>query len=203
MAWPLLLQWHLPPQQLASSTAPLLDAVAVSQFSAGVPFVQAGAAAACLGALLALITGVGRTTLAMARERDLPAPLARVGGTHTVPFVAELAVAAVVVVLLLSTNVMTVVGFSSFGVLIYYAVTNAAAFTLAGRPWHAPRWLNVLGFLGCLVLAVTLPPASVLVMAAVLAVGVAGRFLVLRLRRTPRRDRPFKRVRSNGTNGRH
>ncbi|MGO4227306.1 APC family permease [Arthrobacter sp. YAF34] len=193
----LLLQWHLPPQQLASSTAPLLDAVAVSQFSAGVPFVQAGAAAACLGALLALITGVGRTTLAMARERDLPSPLARVGGTHTVPFVAELAVAAVVVVLLLSTNVMTVVGFSSFGVLIYYAVTNAAAFTLAGRPWHAPRWLNVLGFLGCLVLAVTLPPASMLVMAAVLAVGVAGRFLVLKLRRTPPagqavQESPFK-----------
>ncbi|PVZ54103.1 APC family permease [Arthrobacter sp. H-02-3] len=180
-----LLQWHLPPQQLAESTAPLLDAVAVSQLSAGVPFVQAGAAAACLGALLALITGVGRTTLAMARERDLPARLARVGGPHTVPFVAELAVAAVVIVLLLSTNVMTVVGFSSFGVLIYYAVTNAAAFTLARRPWHAPRWLNVLGFLGCLVLAVTLPPASMLVMAAVLAVGVAGRFLVLRWRRTP------------------
>ena len=79
---------------------------------------------------------------------------------------------------------MTVVGFSSFGVLVYYAVTNAAAFTLAAPPWHAPRWLNVLGFLGCLVLAVTLPPASMLGMAAVLAVGVAGRFLVLRLRRT-------------------
>ncbi len=107
----------------------------------------------------------------MARERDLPAPLARVGGAHTVPFVAELAVAAVVIVLLLTTDVMTVVGFSSFGVLIYYAVTNAAAFTLAERPWHAPRWLNVLGFLGCLVLAFTLPPASVLVMVAVLAVG--------------------------------
>ncbi|WP_261792367.1 APC family permease [Arthrobacter sp. PM3] len=184
-----LLQWHLPPQLLAGSTAPLLDAVAVSQLSGGVPFVQAGAAAACLGALLALITGVGRTTLAMARERDLPGPLARVGGTHTVPFVAELAVAGVVIILLLlSTNVMTVVGFSSFGVLIYYAVTNAAAFTLAGRPWHAPRWLNVLGFLGCLVLAVTLPPASMLVMAAVLTVGMAGRYLVLRLRRTRRKD---------------
>ena len=98
-----LLQWHLPPQQLASSTAPLLDAVAVSSLRGGVPFVQAGAAAACLGALLALITGVGRTTLAMARERDLPAPLARVGGAHTVPFIAELAVAAVVIALLLST----------------------------------------------------------------------------------------------------
>ncbi|MEO3933425.1 APC family permease [Micrococcaceae bacterium Sec7.4] len=178
----LLLQWHLPAEQLAGSAAPLLDAVTSSGLSAGAPFVQAGAAAACLGALLALITGVGRTAMAMARERDLPSPLARVGGAHTVPFVAELTVAAAVIVLLLTTNVLTVVGFSSFGVLVYYSVTNAAAFTLSARPWHAPRWLNVLGFLGCLLLAVTLPPASVLGMAAVLAVGVAGRFLVLRRR---------------------
>ena len=82
----------------------------------------------------------------MARERDLPAPLARVGGRHTVPFVAELAVAAVVILLLLTTDVMTVVGFSSFGVLIYYAVTNAAAFTLDVHPAHAPKWLNAAGF---------------------------------------------------------
>ncbi len=174
-----LLQWHLPAEQLARSTAPLLDAVAGSQLSAGAPFVQAGAAAACLGALLALITGVGRTAMAMARERDLPSPLARVRGAHTVPVTAELTVAAAVIVLLLTTNVLTVVGFSSFGVLVYYAVTNAAAFTLPARPWHAPRWLNALGFLGCLVLAATLPSASVLGMAAVLAVGIAGRFLVL------------------------
>ena len=178
----LLLQWQLPAAQLANSTAPLLDAVTSSGLSAGAPVVQAGAAAACLGALLALITGVGRTAMAMARERDLPSPLARVGGAHTVPFLAELTVAAAVIVLLLTTSVLTVVGFSSFGVLVYYSVTNAAAFTLPARPWHAPRWLNVLGFLGCLVLAVTLPPASVLGMAAVLAVGVAGRFLVLRRR---------------------
>ena len=178
----LLLQWHLPAEQLARSTAPLLDAVNASRLSAGAPFVQAGAAAACLGALLALITGVGRTAMAMARERDLPSPLARVGGVHTVPYLAELAVAAAVVVLLLTSNVLTVVGFSSFGVLVYYAVTNAAVFTLTARPWHAPRWLNALGFAGCLLLAVTLPPASVLGMAAVLAVGVAGRFVVLRRR---------------------
>jgi APA family basic amino acid/polyamine antiporter len=179
----LLLQSHLPDGQLAASTVPLLDAVANSQLAAGAPLVQAGAAAACLGALLALITGVGRTALAMARERDLPAPLARVGGSHTVPFVAELAVAAVVILLLLTTDVMTVVGFSSFGVLIYYAVTNAAAYTLDEHPYHAPRWLNVAGLISCLLLAFTLPPTSVLGMAAVLALGVAGRWVVLRLRR--------------------
>jgi APA family basic amino acid/polyamine antiporter len=179
----LLLQNHLKDGQLAASAVPLLDAVVNSRLAAGAPLVQAGAAAACLGALLALITGVGRTALAMARERDLPAPLARVGGRHTVPFVAELAVAAVVILLLLTTDVMTVVGFSSFGVLIYYAVTNAAAYTLDEHPYHAPKWLNVAGFISCLLLAFTLPPTSVLGMAAVLAAGAAGRFLVLRLRR--------------------
>lgn len=179
-----LLQWHLPAGLLAGSSAPLLDAVTNSALQAGSPVVQAGSAAACLGALLALITGVGRTTMAMARERDLPAPLARVGGTHTVPYVAELTVAAAVVVLLLTTNVLTVVGFSSFGVLVYYAVANAAAFTLTGRRRLAPRWLNSLGFAGCVVLALTLPPASALGMAAVLAAGIAGRFLVLRRRKS-------------------
>jgi APA family basic amino acid/polyamine antiporter len=178
-----LLISHLSPHRLAETTSPLLEAVTHSRLSAGAPFVQAGAAAASLGALLALITGVGRTALAMARERDLPAPLARVGGAHVVPIVAELAVAAAVIVLLLTTNVLTVVGFSSFGVLIYYAVTNASAFTLAEHPGHAPRWLNAAGFLGCLILAVTLPPGSVLGMAAVLAVGVVGRYAVLRLRK--------------------
>ena len=177
----LLLPAHLG-DRLATTRTPLLDAVLDSGLAAGAPLVQAGAAAACLGALLALITGVGRTTMAMARERDLPGPLAKVGGAHTVPFVAELAVAGVVILLLLTTDVMTVVGFSSFGVLMYYAIANASAFTLAAHPGYAPRWLNAVGFLGCVVLAFTLPAGSVLTMAAVLAAGVAGRWLVLRFR---------------------
>ncbi|CAN7336911.1 APC family permease [Pseudarthrobacter oxydans] len=182
LALSLLLLNHLPGGQLAATRTPLLDAVLESRFEGGAVLVQVGAAAACLGALLALITGVGRTTLAMARERDLPSPLAKVGGKHTVPYAAELAVAAVVILLLLTTDVMTVVGFSSFGVLTYYAVANASAYTLAAHPGYAPKWLNAVGFAACLLLAFTLPPASVLTMVAVLAAGVAGRWLVLRLR---------------------
>ncbi|WP_458781940.1 APC family permease [Arthrobacter sp. D3-16] len=182
LALALLLLNHLPGGELAATQTPLLEAVLQSRLSAGAPLVQAGAAAACLGALLALVTGVGRTTLAMARKRDLPRPLARVGGKHTVPYAAEVAVAAVVILLLLTTDVMTVVGFSSFGVLLYYAVANASAYTLASHPGYAPKWLNAVGFLACLLLAFTLPPASVLTMMAVLAAGVAGRWLVLRLR---------------------
>lgn len=169
---------------LADAPAPIHDLVAGAGPAAG-GIVQAGAAAACLGALLALIAGVGRTSLAMAREGDLPGPLARIAGSHSVPWAAELAVCAVVVLLVVGGNVLTVIGFSSFGVLVYYAVANASAFTLprSERPWYSPRWLNAAGAVACLALAFTLPLASALVMAGVLAAGVAGRAVVLAARR--------------------
>ena len=90
--------------------------------------------------------------------------------------------------LVLSGSVLTVVGFSSFGVLVYYAVANASAYTLTPdeRPRYSPRWLNIAGVAGCLVLAFTLPWQSAAVMAAVLAAGAAGRAAVVSARR--RRD---------------
>ncbi|MHA7283834.1 APC family permease [Arthrobacter sp. TMS2-4] len=178
----------LGPEALAASTAPLLDVVdagARPDGAAGVlnAVVVGAAALASLGALLALIAGVGRTSLAMARARDLPVVLSRISTRFGVPWAADVATAVVVVVLLLATDVLTVVGFSSFGVLVYYAIANISAFTLADRQWYAPRWLNAVGAVACMVLAVTLPATSVLTMLAVLAAGVAVRAVVLARRR--------------------
>ncbi|MGA9309239.1 MAG: hypothetical protein WBV74_02580 [Pseudonocardiaceae bacterium] len=50
----------------------------------------------------------------------------------------------------------------------YYAIANAASFTLPGRQRRWRRPLAVLGFTGCAVLAVTLPLRTVLTGAAVL-----------------------------------
>lgn len=165
---------------LPGTAAPLLAVAENVGGSVGTFTVTAAAALASLGALLALIAGVGRTSLAMARHGDLPRPLSRVGNRFEVPFVAEIAVAIAVIVLLLTTDVLTVIGFSSFAVLIYYAVTNVSALTLSERPWYWPRVLNVAGLAGCLVLAFTLPPVSVLVMLAILLAGLAGRAVVPR-----------------------
>lgn len=172
----------LGPGGLAESTTPLLDLVQNIGNSVGTAAVTIAAAAATLGALLALVAGVGRTTLAMARKGDLPRPLAAVSQRFRVPFAADLSVAGLVIVLLLSTDVLTMVGFSSFGVLIYYAIANLAAFTLDERPWYWPKALNLAGLAGCLLLAFTLPVMSVLIMCAVLAAGIAGRAFVLFLR---------------------
>ncbi|MFF0944396.1 APC family permease [Kocuria sp. CPCC 205300] len=169
--------------RLASAAAPLLTVVEVAGWSAGAVVVTAAAALATLGALLALVAGISRTALAMARQRDLPGPLGAVSGRHRVPWAAEVAVAGVVVVLVLVGDVRTVIGFSSFGVLVYYALANLSALTLRERPGWAPRAVNALGLAGCLLLALTLPAASVLTMLGVFAAGLAGRAAVLSRRR--------------------
>lgn len=89
----------LGPEELARAAAPLSDAVRAAGADRLVPVVRAGAAVAALGSLLALILGVSRTTLAMARDRHLPHALAAVHPRFQVPHRAELLVGAVVAVL--------------------------------------------------------------------------------------------------------
>lgn len=150
-----------------------------------VPVVTVGAAAAALGALLSLLAGVGRTSLAMARHDDLPRWLDAVDPRHQVPLRAEVTLAVVVCVLVLAVDLRGVIGFSSFGVLVYYLVANLAAFTQRQQDRRTPRGLQVAGALGCVVLVATLPPSSVVAGTTVLAAGV-----VYRLWRTRARARP-------------
>ncbi|KAA1252075.1 APC family permease [Mycobacterium simiae] len=171
------------PDRLAAATAPLAEAVRAAGAAPLVPVVAVGGALASLGALLALIAGVGRTALAMARHRDLPGWLAAVHPRHRVPHHAELALAAVVSVLVATVDLRGVIGFSSFGVLIYYAIANAAAYTLPSRSWL--RIVAVGGLIGCLVLVVTLPWESIGAGLGMFALGVGGRWLVLRRRTRP------------------
>jgi amino acid transporter len=118
----------------------------------------------------------------MARHHDLPGWLAAVHPRYRVPHHAEIALAVVVSIVVATADVRGVIGFSSFGVLIYYAIANAAAFTQppAQRRW--PRWLNLLGAAGCLILVATLPWQSVLAGVIMFALGLAGRAAVLAAR---------------------
>jgi APA family basic amino acid/polyamine antiporter len=144
--------------------------------------VSAAAAAAALGALLALIAGVGRTTLAMAREGDLPRPLAAVHERYAVPHVAEITLAVVVCLLVVLTDLRGAIGFSSFGVLTYYAVANASALTQDRAHRRYPRVVAVVGLVGCVALALAVPATSLVAGLGVLAVGLLGRAVVLRRR---------------------
>ncbi|MDQ3312070.1 MAG: amino acid permease, partial [Actinomycetota bacterium] len=135
------------------------------------PAVRIGGTVAALGVLLSLIAGVSRTAFAMAANGDLPRVLDAVHPDHRVPHRAELAAGAAVAVLVLVADLRNAIGFSSFAVLTYYAIANAAAWTLPAAQRRWPRTLSVLGVVGCALLAFTLPVPSVLTGGGVLALG--------------------------------
>ena len=156
---------------LAGPAAPLGAATRAGSLHALTPAVRVGGAVASLGALLALMLGVSRTTLAMARDRRLPGVLDAVHPRHQVPHRAGLAVGLVVAALAASVDLRGAIGFSSFGVLVYYAIANASAFTLRREEHRPPRWLPLLGLTGCMVLAFSLPATSIVAGLVVLATG--------------------------------
>jgi APA family basic amino acid/polyamine antiporter len=142
--------------------------VAAAGFPGLEPVVRAGAAVAALGSLLALVLGVSRTTLAMARDRHLPHALAAVHPRFGSPHRAEVTVGVVVAVAAAVVDVRQAIGFSSFAVLLYYAIANASAWTLGARVVPA------VGLAGCLLLAFTLPVSSVVVGSGVVVAGMVA-----------------------------
>ena len=145
------------PETLAESPAPLVAAVEAGSLDFVTPVVRVGGAIAAGGVLLSLLAGVSRTTLSMARRRELPGFLAAVHPKFHTPHRAEVVTAAIVIVIVLVADLRGAIGFSSFAVLTYYAIANASAWTLSPRERRWPRWLAGFGFIGCAILALTLP----------------------------------------------
>lgn len=166
-----------------TTAAPLAEVISRAGLPALEPVVRVAAATASLGALLALITGIGRTTLAMARESDLPRFLAKIDDRWQVPRRAEITVGVVVIAIVLLADLRGAIGFSSFGVLLYYLIANMSAFRQRGEARRYPRALQVIGAIGCLVLVSTLPALSSAIGVGVVLLGVGYRMLRLRLAR--------------------
>ncbi|MEU6832196.1 APC family permease [Nocardia beijingensis] len=158
---------------LAAATDPLARMVSVAGVPAAAPVVRIGAVLAAAGSLLALILGVSRTVLAMARDRYLPGALAAVHPRFGVPHRAELSVGGIVAVVAALFDVRAAIGFSSFTVLFYYLIANISAATLTAEENRPPRWIPVVGAVGCVVVAFALPLGSVLAGLGALVLGAA------------------------------
>jgi APA family basic amino acid/polyamine antiporter len=100
-----------------------------------------------------------------------------------VPHHAEVALAAVVSILVLTVDLRGAIGFSSFRVLVYYGIANASAFTQPANQRRWPRALTILGMTGYAVLVATLPITSVIAGLVIFATGLLGRLFELYRRR--------------------
>jgi basic amino acid/polyamine antiporter, APA family len=172
--------WTLGPTGLARAPAPLAAVLSARRWDGALPLVRLGAVAAGGGALLSLLLGVSRTAFAMARDGHLPRTLTAV--RSGVPHRAELVVAVVVLGLVWTVDLRNAIGFSSLAVLVYYLLANLSARRLGAAGSRPPGWVTTAGAVGCVLLAATLPPASVLTGVGVLVTGALVRAVVDRRR---------------------
>lgn len=161
------------PATLAQSNAPLVTAVQKAGFDQWLWLIKVGAVFATLGVLLSLMAGVSRTLFAMAADKKMPSYLARVHPTHNVPHLAEMTVGLILAGVVLLVDIRSAIGFSSFTVLLYYAITNMSSYTLKADERMFSRKFAIFGFMSCLVLAFTLPIMSVIVGSLVMLFGLA------------------------------
>ena len=164
---------------LATTVAPVA-ALVPAVWAPGVAIV---AGIASLGSLIGILAGLSRTSLAMSRGGDLPGVLGHVSPRTHAPIVAEVSIATIALVGVLLLDPAQLVGFSACSVLVYYAIAHVAARAQPRDERWLPRAVQYVGIVGCLALSFTLPWQSVLTAAAVLAVGLLGRAVRLRLAR--------------------
>ncbi|MEL4317731.1 APC family permease [Leifsonia sp. YIM 134122] len=163
---------------LASSTSPLADLASTALGGAAWPVVASVVAAiASLGSLIGILAGLSRTSLAMAREGDLPGTLSRISTRTHAPVVAEASVAMIAIVAVVLLDPRQLVGFSACAVLGYYAIAHASALRQPRSERWLPRAVQWIGLAGCVLLALTLPWQAIVGTVVVLAIGVVLRSL--------------------------
>ena len=157
---------------VAASPSPLEALMIAVGSSLGVALVAGGALLSTFNEGLSDLLGVSRVAFAMGRERDLPTGLARLGAGKN-PWRSVIFVGSITLVVAAFAPLELSVAVSSFGTLLYYAITNVSAIKLPRAQRTFPRALAMAGLAGCLGLAFALSPQYIVIGLAILAVGVA------------------------------
>ncbi|MEL7239588.1 MAG: amino acid permease, partial [Planctomycetota bacterium] len=165
--------------------APLEVIAAAFQVPLVKQVVAIGAITAMLGVLLNLVLGLSRVLLAMGRRGDMPGVVARLNAKQTTPWVAVLVMGVVVAGLASIGSVKTTWTFSAFTVLVYYAITNAAALRLPADARLYPRVFAWAGLIGCAGLAWFVPWKIWAAGLGLIAIGLIWHFVARRVTSKP------------------
>jgi len=159
---------------MSHSSSPLQSTMVMVGSGAGVAIVILGALLTTFNEGLSDLLGVSRVAFAMSRKADLPPSLAHLSKDQN-PYRSVLAVGVVAVLVAGLAPFGAAVAVSSFGTLLYYAVTNSSALRLDRNQRRFPRWLSLAGLIGCVGLAFSLAPMEIAVGIGILAAGLAYR----------------------------
>jgi APA family basic amino acid/polyamine antiporter len=162
--------------RLSQSSSPLEDTMSAVGSGVGVALVAAGALLTTFNEGLSDLLGVSRVAFAMGRESDLPSELARLGAGQN-PWRSVVVVGVISIFVAAFAPFYIAVAVSSFGILLYYCVTNLSTLRLAKEQRMFPRALAVAGLVGCIALAFSLPLQDVGIGLGILLAGIIFRSL--------------------------
>ncbi len=152
-----LLPRYYPSAPNIDSYSPLLR-VGIDRASYSLTAIIAVAAVtAMLGVLLNLILGLSRVWLAMGRRGDMPGLFSMVNPKTSTPTAAVIVSGAMISILVLVGDWRVAWAFSAFSVLIYYAITNAAALRLPRTDRLFSPLISWIGLISCISLAWFVP----------------------------------------------
>jgi basic amino acid/polyamine antiporter, APA family len=165
-------------EQLAATKSPL-QLVAERINTPGLNFViTLGASTAMLGVLLSQILGISRMLYAMGRKRDLPSLFSRIHNLTSVPHIGILFTSSIILLLTILGSFEFVVRAATFTILLYYGITNLAAIKQPVSQQLYGKVVPVLGLLGCVAMAFSLPLVVMLSGITLLIVGLIVKLIV-------------------------
>ena len=130
----LLISWVtlsiVEPQIIMNSRTPLLIAMDLSSMSEFSFLIVFASSIAMASVFLALMPGISRIYVAMARDGILPGALSTIHKKFNSAYISELIVFITVVVGIYQLNVINSIKLSSFFILIYYSITNLSVIKL-------------------------------------------------------------------------
>jgi APA family basic amino acid/polyamine antiporter len=107
----------------------------------------------------------------------MPIAVARVSKTGRTPEIAVVTVGVLIAILVLIGDIRITWSFSAFTVLLYYAITNLAAYQQSTEKRRYPRLVAALGLLACLFLAFWVEPMIWVTGSILIVVGLGWRWL--------------------------
>ncbi len=137
---------------LATSNSPLTYAIGATGSHLAMQIVSFGGLVATASVLLTAILGVSRMAFSMARRRDLPQTLAAVNSRFGTPHYSIWTIGFVMALLVLLVDLRGIVIVSTFALLFWYVLVNAAALRLKQRNKLRLKFLPILGSITCLLL---------------------------------------------------
>lgn len=166
---------------VGSANEPMNDATFEALLSTSAPWfnpaiIDAVVLAASLGSILALLAGVSRTAATMAEDRELPKVFEQ-RNRFGAPWLAELLIAFGAIVLIETKQYTAwVIGFSSFSVLLYYAIGHLSVLRQPKAERKQPLAVAIIGLALALLLLFSVPGPAVPISLAVLGLALLVRF---------------------------